>query len=150
MTEVPVANRTQLLSDNGSGYEPGAFKDYLRLVGIKHIQPAPFHSETNSNLGCYHPTVKRDVNQPPHDMPSDLETALAAFVTYYNYRRYHQALGNVTSADMLGGKRDQILLRKKEIQTRALQRRKRYNGTLRMPTNPNALGISGCPAFVVG
>ena len=37
MTEVPVADRTKLLSDNGSGYVSRAFGDYLRLVGIRHI-----------------------------------------------------------------------------------------------------------------
>ena len=31
MTEVPVADRTKLLSDNGSGYVSRAFGDYLRL-----------------------------------------------------------------------------------------------------------------------
>ncbi len=43
MTEVPVADRTSLLSDNGSGYVSRGFGDYLRLVGIRHILAAPFH-----------------------------------------------------------------------------------------------------------
>ncbi len=38
-------------------------------------------------------TLKRDVNQVPYELPADLE---AAFVSYYSYRRYHTALGNVT------------------------------------------------------
>ena len=32
--------------------------------------------------------------------PADLEVAIVAFVSYYNYRRYHKALGNVTPADV--------------------------------------------------
>ena len=47
MTEVPVADRTRLLSDNGSGYVSRAFGDYLRLVGIRHILATPFHPQTN-------------------------------------------------------------------------------------------------------
>ena len=35
MTEVPVADRTSLLSDNGSGYVSRGFRDYLHMVGIK-------------------------------------------------------------------------------------------------------------------
>ena len=96
MTEVPVADRTSLLSDNGSGYVSRGFRDYLHLVGIKHILAAPFHPQTNGKLERYHQTIKRDVKQVPYEMPSDLEAAIAAFVAYYNYRRYHKALGNVT------------------------------------------------------
>ena len=47
MTEVPVADRTKLLSDNGSGYVSRAFGGYLRLVGIRHILATPYHPQTN-------------------------------------------------------------------------------------------------------
>ena len=50
MTEVPVADRTRLLSDKGSGYVSRAFGDYLRLVGISHILATPFHTQTNGKL----------------------------------------------------------------------------------------------------
>jgi len=99
MTEVPVADRTRLLSDNGSGYVSRAFGDYLHLVGIRHILAAPYHPQTNGKLERYHQTIKRDVNQVPYEVPADLEAAIAAFVAYYNYRRYHKALSNVTPSD---------------------------------------------------
>ena len=131
MTEVPVADRTSLLSDNGSGYVSRGFRDYLHLVGIRHILAAPFHPQTNGKLERYHQTIKRDVKQVPYEMPSDLEAAIAAFVSYYNCWRYHMALGNVTPADMLNGRREQILLRRKEVQLQTIERRRRYNRTLR-------------------
>ena len=115
MTEVPVADRTNLLSDNGSGYVSRGFRDYLHLVGIKHILAAPFHPQTNGKLERYHQSIKWDVKQVPYEMPSALEAAIAAFVAYYNYRRYHKALGNVTPADMLNGRREQILQRRKQL-----------------------------------
>ena len=43
MTDVPVEDRTKLLSDNGAGYVSKAFRNYLCLVGIGHILAAPFH-----------------------------------------------------------------------------------------------------------
>ena len=43
MTEVPLEDRTRLLSNNGSGYVSRAFRDYLGLVGIRHILAAPYH-----------------------------------------------------------------------------------------------------------
>jgi|TARA_Y100000310_G_scaffold123316_1_gene122094 transposase InsO family protein len=131
MTEVPVADRTRLLSDNGSGYVSRAFRDYLKLVGIRHIRAAPFHPQTNGKLERYHQTVKRDVNQIPYEVPSDLQAALSTFVSYYNYSRYHMALGNVTPADMLNGRREQVLQRRKEVQLQTIERRRRYNSALR-------------------
>ena len=131
MTEVPVADRTKLLSDNGPGYISRAFRDYLKLVEIKHILAAPYHPQTNGKLERYHQTLKRDVNQVPYEMPSDLEKALATFVNYYNYRRYHKALGNVTPADVLEGRKEGILQRRREVKAQTIDRRRLHNRTLR-------------------
>ena len=66
-----------MLSDNGSGYVSRAFNDYLHLVGIRHILAAPYHPQTNGKLERYHQSIKRDVNQVPYELPSDLEAAIA-------------------------------------------------------------------------
>ena len=100
MTEVPLEDRTRLLSDNGSGYVSRAFRDYLNLVGIRHIRAAPYHPQTNGKLERYHQSIKQEVNQVPYEVPSDLEVAIAGFVDYYNNRRYHKALSNVTPDDV--------------------------------------------------
>jgi putative transposase len=136
MTEVPVEDRTNLLSDNGSGYVFRAFRDYLHLVGIHHILASPFHPQTNGKLERYHQSIKQEVNQIPYEMPADLEQAIANFVNYYNYRRYHKALGNVTPDDVLQGRRDYILTRRKEVQTQTLWRRQLHNQQIRELRTP--------------
>ena len=73
MTEVPLEDRTRLLSDNGSGYVSKAFRDYLSLVGIRHIRAAPYHPQTNGKLERYHQSIKQEVNQVPYEAPSNLE-----------------------------------------------------------------------------
>jgi len=50
MTDVTVEDRTMLLSDNGSGYISHQFRDYLRLVGIRHIFASPYHPQTNGKI----------------------------------------------------------------------------------------------------
>ena len=87
VTDVPVEDRTSLLSDNGSGYISKLFREYLRLVGIRHILAAPYHPQTNGKLERYHQTLKRDVNQSPYDVPRELEVAIGEFVDFYNHRR---------------------------------------------------------------
>ena len=135
MTEVPVEDRTKLLSDNGAGYVSRVFRDYLRLVGIRHILSAPFHPQTNGKVERYQQSLKREVNQLPYELPSQLERAITAFVDYYNYRRYHKALGNVTPADVLYGWREEILKRRKEVQIQTINRRRDYNQGLRELAN---------------
>ena len=66
MTDVPLEDRTKLLSDNGSGYVSRAFREYMRVMGIRHVLASPFHSQTNGKLERYHQTLKRDVNQLPY------------------------------------------------------------------------------------
>ena len=131
MTDVPVEDRTKLLSDNGSGYISRAFQEYVQLVGIRHIFAAPYHPQTNGKLERYHQTLKRTVNQVPYDVPEDLQCAIEKFVDFYNYRRYHKSLKDITPSDMLAGRQDQILARRKESKDRSLQRRKEHNKTLR-------------------
>jgi len=131
MTDVPVEDRTNLLSDNGAGYLSRSFRDYLQLVGIRHILAAPFHPQTNGKLERYHQSIKKEVNQLLYEAPSQLEKAIADFVDYYNYRRYHKALGNVAPADVLYGRREQILKRRKEVQIQTINRRRDYNQGLR-------------------
>jgi len=131
MTEVPLDDRTRLLSDNGPGYVSRAFGDYLRLVGIRHILASPYHPQTNGKIERYHQSIKREVNQVPYEVPGNLEAAISDFVSYYNNRRYHKALRNVTPADVLHGRRERILQERKEVQTQTLQRRKLYNQRIR-------------------
>ena len=97
------------MTDNGPGYNSRSFGEYLRLVGIRHILASPFHPQANGNLERYHRTIKLDVNQIPYDVPGNLEVAITELVNYYNNRRFHKALRDVTPSDVLDGRREQIL-----------------------------------------
>jgi RNA-directed DNA polymerase len=127
MTEVPLSDRTSLLSDNGPGYLSHAFAAYLRLLGIRHIVSAPYHPQTNGKIERYHRTLKGQVKLVVYETPAVLEQALADFVDYYNYLRYHEGIGNVTPADVYYGRRDEILGKRKEAKQRTLQQRRDYN-----------------------
>jgi len=127
MTDVPVENRTVLLSDNGAGYISQQFNQYLKLVRIRHITASPFHPQTNGKIERYHRTLKGQITQVPYDMPDELKEAIKAFIEYYNYRRYHEGLGNVTPHDVYTGRHLEIIRKRKEVKNRTLEARKDYN-----------------------
>ena len=96
-------------------------------MGIRHILASPFHPQANGKLEKYHRTIKLDVNQIPYDVPGNLEDSITDFVNYYYNGRYHKALGNVAPSDVLDGCREQILQKRKEVQTQTFQRRRSHN-----------------------
>ena len=84
-----------------------------------------------SGLESYPQTLKRGVNQVPHELPKDLGAAIGDFVNYYHFTRYHKALGDVTPADVMAGGREETLRRRKEVKIRTMARRRRRNTVLR-------------------
>ena len=87
-------------------------------------------------LERYHQSIKQEVNQVPYEAPSDLEEAISGFVDYYNNRRYHKPLGNVTPDDVLHGRRtEETLITRKEVKAQTLAQRKRYDRLLRESQN---------------
>ena len=135
MTDVPVEDRTVLLSDNGAGYLSRQFGEYLRLVGVRHIVASPYHPQTNGKIERYHRTIKGDIGLVPYEMPGELREAIKDFIEYYNYRRYHEGLGDITPYDVYSGRHLEIIQRRKEAKNRTLQTRKDYNRTVREQGN---------------
>ncbi len=75
--------------------------------------------------------MKGSIKLVPYEMPSELEEAIRAFVEYYNYRRYHEGIGNVTPYDGYTDRRQEILSQRREAKSRTLQARKSYNDVAR-------------------
>ena len=63
---------------------------------------------------------------------SDLEDHISIFVNYYNNSRYHEALNNVTPADVCYGRDREILTRSEQIKKKTIMLRRRQNCSLRL------------------
>ncbi len=127
LDDVPVAHRPRLLSDNGPWYLSQHLATYLDTHGLPHIRSAPYHPMTQGKIERYQRSLKNVVKLEHYYMPWEVERAVAHFVENYNHRRYHEALQNVTPADMFHGRQATILARRARIRQRTLQQRKREN-----------------------
>ena len=127
MRQVPVEDRTKLLSDRGSGYLTRVFEEYLEMLGIRHIYCAPHHPQTNGKIERFHETLRARMNLLIYTSPEELRRTMQEFIVYYNYHRYHEAVGNVTPADVYYGQREEILRRRTEQKQRTIEGRLRYN-----------------------
>ena len=127
MRQVPVEDRTRFLSDRGSGYLARVFEEYLEMLQIRHIYCAPYHPQTNGKIERFHETLKARMNLLVYTSPELLRKTMQDFIAYYNHHRYHEAIGNVTPADVYYGRREEILQRRAEQKQRTIQQRLRYN-----------------------
>ena len=130
--EASEAGRPALLTDNGSGYISKVMEQYLRTQGLRHLRARAHHPQTNGKIERMHRTLKEEVTTVIWTAPGQLHEAIARFVSSYNSERYHEALRNVTPDDVYFGRREQILVRRKELQIRTLvARREHYRQTMR-------------------
>ncbi len=124
---VPVEPGPALLTDNGPGFLSWALEEFLKMRAMKHVVASPYHPQSNGKLERYHRTAKARVNLFVYKSPEALAQAMGEFVAHYNYERYHEALGNVTPADVYYGRREAILARREEVKQKSLESRRAAN-----------------------
>ena len=123
-TGIPLENRPRLLSDNGSCYISGDLKEYLDEEDIKHVRGKPNHPQTQGKIERYHRSMKNIIRLENYHSPEQLEAEIAVFVEYYNNRRYHESLNNLTPADVYFGQGDEIIRRREKIKQKTMTQRR--------------------------
>ena len=117
----------RLLTDNGSCYISKEFKRFIEEQDLGHVQGAPYHPQTQGKIERYHRTMKNVVKLENYFFPDDLRAKLETFVNYYNNKRYHESLGNVTPADIYFGRDQQVKAQRLHIKMETLKERRKIN-----------------------
>jgi len=122
-----VLHRPRLLSDNGPCFVSKALKDYLNDEGIDHTRSKPYHPMTQGKIERYHRSMKNILLLENYYSPPELEQQIGLFVDYYNNHRYHEALNNVTPADVYYGRDSTVLQKRAQVKRKTMLMRRRHN-----------------------
>jgi len=116
--------RPKLLSDNGPCYISQDLKQFINDKNMKHIRGRPMHPQTQGKIERYHRSMKNIIKLEHYYMPGELIERLTEFVDYYNNRRYHESLQNVTPSDVYFGRAESLLVRRQITKERTMQKRR--------------------------
>ncbi len=109
----------RVISDNGPQFIARDFRQFIRISGMDHVRTSPYYPQSNGKIERWHQSLKRECIRPR--TPLSLEEArriVQGFVSYYNAKRLHSALGYVTPWDKLAGREKTIFAdRDKKLQT---------------------------------
>jgi transposase InsO family protein len=125
--EVPVRDRPRLLSDNGSAFVSSKLRTYLDRYHIEHVRGTLYHPQTQGKIERYHRSLKNIIKLENYYFPWELKQAVASFVTYYNQHRYHEALDNMTPADVYFGREKEVQSQREEIKRQTLRERRWFS-----------------------
>ena len=124
---VSYGEMPNLVSDRGPALISDELGDYLEIKGIHHILASPYHPQTNGKIERYHKSLKTVVKLYIYDCPNELKKEIGKFISYYNKKRYHESLGNVTPDDVFYGRREKIIKERREKRRWTFEKRKKYN-----------------------
>jgi transposase InsO family protein len=123
LDRAKIVHRPRLLSDNGSSYISADLAKWLEGQNMNHVRGAPYHPMTQGKIERWHQTLKNRILLENYYLPGNLEAEIGAFITHYNYLRYHESLRNLTPADVYFGRGQTILIERERIKRQTIANR---------------------------
>jgi putative transposase len=114
-------------SDNGSCYISSEYRGFMLKMNIRHHRIHPHCPNENAEIERYHRTL-RELIEPQDATDYDaLQELIKEQVHYYNYVKYHSAIGYITPYAKYTGQAEKIIESRKQKLERAKQLRIRCN-----------------------
>ena len=94
----------EVLSDNGRQYYTwrgkSQFTQMLLKLGIRHIRSRPYHPQTCGKIESFWRNLFQEcLSQLPLASFEEAKDKVGAYIEYYNFKRPHQGIGQVTPSD---------------------------------------------------
>src|SRR5262245_39615223 len=92
----------RVMTDNGSPYRSKAWAAYCAQPGVRHLRTRPYRPRTNGKAERFIQTMLREwAYAATYQSSTHRADALPAWLTYYNNRRPHSALGHKAPASVI-------------------------------------------------
>ena len=103
----------EVLSDNGRQYYSwrgkSQFSEMLQKLGIRHIRSRPYHPQTCGKIESFWRNVIQEcLAKTLLGSFEEAKEKLGEYVEYYNFKRPHQGIENVTPSDRFYRVADQV------------------------------------------
>jgi transposase InsO family protein len=114
----------RIISDNGPQFVAIEFRKFVRFCGMTHVRTSPYYPQSNGKIERFHKSLKVEAIRPlvPLNL-NDATRIVGQYVHTYNNERLHSALSYVTPADVLAGRKEEILVTREKKLTAARQAR---------------------------
>jgi transposase InsO family protein len=94
----------EVLSDNGRQYYTwrgkSAFTTMLTKLGIRHVRSRPYHPQTLGKIESFWRNLFQEcLSQLPLSSFEEAQEKIGTYIEYYNFKRPHQGIGNMTPSD---------------------------------------------------
>ena len=84
----------------------------------------PYHPQTQGKIERWHLPLKNQILLENYYLPGELKMRIEEFIIYYNTRRYHESINNLTPEDVFLGRGNAILEERQKIKLKTMKKRK--------------------------
>ena len=118
----------QVVSDNGSQFTAGEFKQLVRLFALEHIRIRTYHPESNGVLERFHRSTREALADVELENLGRARAIIARWIEHYNSQRLHAGLGYLPPAEYYRGNPAARQEQRREKLIAARVRRRELNG----------------------
>jgi transposase InsO family protein len=101
--------KPRIISDNGPQFVAKDFKEFIRVVGMKHVRTSPYYPQSNGKIERWHHTLKSECIRPGVLLSlEDARVVVGHYIDHYNKVRLNSAIGYIAPLAKLEGRDVQI------------------------------------------
>ena len=130
-----------LITDNGSQFIAREFGLYLQQVGITHRKTRFYYPQSNGKIERFFQTCKNEaVRKQSYVNLEDLIRQISEYISYYNNKRLHSAIGYIAPVDKLLGRENLIFEQRRQKLEQAKRNRICQRTEMISFPDPTAMG----------